>query len=194
MKDMEQLELERYRRWNRVQRELCQRKKATGKGYDYLPHFMPHIMKKERCEDCNAQATNICWNCWKAVCDEHSPKEDEYCPECEKEMDKEKVMSTWNEFEAAVGFCDTERCHSLGLEPDEDGGDGGFDIERLSELQEFCEANPQFHILTQISEGYVNREAFVNRLAYYLGDGSMEENIWWWYEDDAVEEDSEVSA
>jgi hypothetical protein len=63
---------------------------------------------------------------------------------------------------------------------------GAWSADRFSAkaLIEFCEKNPTYHILTSVEsedddfyDVIVNRYALVNRLTYYLGNGSKDEEL-----------------
>lgn len=71
----------------------------------------------------------------------------------------------------------------VGIYPDNENGT--FDIHRLQELKDFCVKNPKYHILTDTSDGddfsdentmppvtITNEIRFINRLEFYLGNGS----------------------
>ena len=78
------------------------------------------------------------------------------------------------EFAKAVGLIEDrlERLEALGFSTDDFDDDGRFDTRSLPKLAAFCEEHPEYHIVTQCDEGYYNTVRFVNRLCYFLADGS----------------------
>ncbi len=71
----------------------------------------------------------------------------------------------------------------VGIQPDNENGT--FDLSRLNELKDFCAKNPKYHVLTETTDGddfsnettmppvtITNEIRFVNRLEFYLGNGS----------------------
>ena len=72
---------------------------------------------------------------------------------------------------------------AVGIHPDNENGT--FELSRLPELLNFCSMNPGYHILTETTDGddfsdentvapvtITNEIRFVNRLEFYLGNGS----------------------
>ncbi len=73
----------------------------------------------------------------------------------------------------------------IGIRPDNENGT--FDIRRLNELIDFCKKHPKYHILTETTDGddfsnettmppvtITNEIRFINRLEFYLGNGSKD--------------------
>ncbi len=90
------------------------------------------------------------------------------------------VFDDFFRFAEFVGILDGERVRTLGLEPDDICG--GFEIYRLNELTKFVSENPAYHIVTETSDSddfesgrgcsMDNEVRFVNRLRFFLADGS----------------------
>lgn len=91
------------------------------------------------------------------------------------------VFDDFFQFAEFVGLLDGVRVRTLGLEPD-DYNCGRFNIHRLQELTRFVSENPAYHIVTETSDSddfesgrgcsMVNEVRFVNRLGFFLADGS----------------------
>ena len=83
-------------------------------------------------------------------------------------------------FAEFVGILDGDRVQLLGLEPND--ACGRFDVNRLKELSKFVIENPSYHIVTETSDSddfesgrgcsMDNEVRFVNRMGFYLADGS----------------------
>jgi hypothetical protein len=62
----------------------------------------------------------------------------------------------------------------LGLEPD--SVDGSFSPKRISSLIEFCESNPEYHIIS--SQGFVLYNKYIpDSNFYFIGDGDSDHNL-----------------
>lgn len=91
------------------------------------------------------------------------------------------VFDDYFRFAEFVGLLDGDRVRTLGLRPD-DTGCGRFELDRLEELTKFVRENPAYHIVTETSDSddfdsgrgcsMDNEIRFVNRLGYFLADGS----------------------
>lgn len=105
-----------------------------------------------------------------------------------KKKTKSVYVETMEEFEKFTGLLSGEQILDkglnvkLGLDSDEIDDDGGIDANHinLKLLAEFVDNNSEFHIISR-TEGennadcYSNEIRYVNRMKYYLGDGSKEE-------------------
>jgi hypothetical protein len=89
------------------------------------------------------------------------------------------------DFEERVGMLiedDLERLEALGFGEDMVEDNGMFETWWLGELQAFCKAHPEYHIVTAADgdDGnllYLNTVAYVNRIGYYLADGDKDETL-----------------
>ncbi len=56
-----------------------------------------------------------------------------------------------------------------------------FDTDKLGELVQFCEKNPEYHVVTVVDTdgdtSYLNTVVFVNRMGYYLANGDKDESL-----------------
>ena len=88
-------------------------------------------------------------------------------------------MHDFDGFAKAVGLIedDLERLEALGFLKGEFEDSGIFDTDMLRELAAFCEEHPEYHIVTQCDEGYYNKVRSVNRICYYLADGSQDPGL-----------------
>ena len=93
----------------------------------------------------------------------------------------------FEEFQLLTGWLDGDKVRALlepyGLENDWDvEDDGGIETGWLPELFAFVQANPDYHIITYVEEDlnvavYDNSVRYVNRLKYYLGNGSKDDIV-----------------
>ncbi len=88
-------------------------------------------------------------------------------------------MSDFDTFARAVGLVeDSERLEALGFPRRDFDDNGRFATDRLPKLLAFCEQHPEYHIVTQCDECYSNQVRFVNRLCYFLADGSKDLDLY----------------
>ena len=98
---------------------------------------------------------------------------------------KVKYFTDFDKFSYFTGMLVEETdWDKIGIYPDDENG--MFDVRRLDELKDFCARNPKYHILTNTSDGddrttdevavitISNEIRIINRLNYYLGDGSKQ--------------------
>ena len=94
----------------------------------------------------------------------------------------------FEEFQILTGWLDGDAVRKLlepyGIENDWDvEEDGGIETGWLPELNAFVQANPDYHIITYCEEDlnvavYDNSVRYVNRLKYYLGNGSKDDIVY----------------
>jgi hypothetical protein len=88
---------------------------------------------------------------------------------------------------------DLDLLHSLGFGKDAVDDNGMFETDTLKELTQFCDTHPEYHIVTMVrGDGgwvYLNRVAFVNRLAYYLANGDKDDTLFAEAESDDDDDD-----
>ena len=85
----------------------------------------------------------------------------------------------------ALSFCNFHRqvatllsldCERLGIYASEFSGE--FSPDRLDELKRFCEANPEYHIVTVVENNLVLFNRIVpNAISYFLADGDNDRNL-----------------
>ena len=99
-------------------------------------------------------------------------------------MSTNENVYTAEEFYKQVGMLmegDLDLLASLGFGKDAANSNGMFDTEKLSDLTQFCEKHPDYHIVTVVDTdgdtAYLNTVAFVNRLGYYLANGDKDESL-----------------
>ncbi len=96
-------------------------------------------------------------------------------------LSRMRELRDYETFSKLVGLLDDAAAlAAYGVEADEDNG--SFATTRLAELQALCARNPELHIVTEIDdEGAIfcltNEAAVVNRINYYLANGSTEPAI-----------------
>lgn len=96
-----------------------------------------------------------------------------------------KRFRSYDRFKEFTGMIhDDDLLIKLGLNPDQECG--YFEIDRLKELQDFCDKNPEYHIITETSDcddydldkyfvtTIENGVRFVNRMHFYIGNGSKD--------------------
>ena len=97
-------------------------------------------------------------------------------------------MDEWENFIKVTGMItNKEVLYAIGAPGGfEDNGQWSADRFSAKALIEFCEANPQYHILTSVEaqddeyvDVLINDFALVNRLSYYLGTGSEDDSLFY---------------
>ena len=94
-------------------------------------------------------------------------------------------ISDFDEFVKKTGMITSdESLEKLGIKPEGEEGALSADSTNLPMLQEFVKKNPKYHIITTVETDsgdgviYENRIRTVNRIQFFLGDGSKDSGIY----------------